>query len=116
MKRVVHLITVLAILTVFLPSVSSASTIIDNRIERLTAFFSHHVVRVILHFNGHVEIVPIDDGGNDAMVGGDADDYANGRVVPDPDGPSADTKKDTKLGAGLIRPGGPGSHAGSMMR
>ena len=112
MKRVVYLVTVLGILAFFLPTAANASPIAHHRIDRVVAFLSNHFADLVNRF--HVEIVPINGDRNDSMVGGDADDYANGRV-PDPDGPTPDdTKKNSMLGAGFIRPGGQGSRTGSM--
>lgn len=110
MKRVVFLVTVLGILAFCIPPEASASPIACNRIDRLAAFVSHHFADIMSRF--HAETVLIDDGRNDAMVGGDADDYANGRF--DPDGPTPDDTKKSMLGAGFIRPGGSGSRTGSM--
>ena len=95
MKRLALLLTVLAIVSIFVSSPLLASS---PRIERplsIRAIFSRFIGQIIGPFQGYVEL-PVGDNGNDGMLGGDADDYANGRE----DGPDGDDKRSGRLNAG----------------
>ncbi len=79
MKRRALLVTAAIIVTIFVSSPLLAS---QPRIEKpfmsFGAFISHYIVKFINPFQGYVE-PPMSDDGNDGILGGDADDYANGR-------------------------------------
>ncbi len=96
MKRLTLLLTVAIIVTIFVSSPLLAS---PPRIEKsfmsIRAFISHYVVQFINPLHGYIE-PPIHDDGNDGILGGDADDYANGRF----DGLDAEGKRSGRLVAG----------------
>jgi hypothetical protein len=62
-------------------------------------------------FPGYVEILPPYDGGQDDRLGGDADDYANGRTGGE------DTRRDGRLKSNpIIGPVKFGSNMGAMIK
>jgi hypothetical protein len=86
MKRFALLLTVSLIITIFVSSPLLASPPrIENRIASFYAVVSRYILQFIGPFSGYVELPLIDNGGNSGMLGGDADDYANGRSGIDGD-------------------------------
>ena len=97
MKRLALLMTVTIIVSIFVSSSLLAS---PPRIEKpfmsIRSFISHYVMQFIAPFEGYIELPVVDDNGSDDRLGGDADDYANGR-----DGlPQADEERSGRLNAG----------------
>lgn len=96
MKRLALLVTVGIIVTIFVSSPLLAS---PPRVEKsfmsIRVFISHYIAQFINPLHGYIE-PPIIDDGNDGMLGGDADDYANGRD----DGIDGDEKRNGRLNAG----------------
>ncbi len=102
MKRFALPLTVLLIITIFVSSPLLASPPrIENRIATMYAVLSHYILQFIGPINVYVELPPIDGAGNGDMLGGDADDYANGRG-----GIDGDNKRSGQLraGPGVIGP------------
>jgi hypothetical protein len=96
MKRLALLVTVTVLATIFVSSPLLAS---PPRIEKsfmsFRAFISHYIVLFINPFQGYVE-PPIGDKNDSGMLGGDADDYANGRE----DNIDGEKKRNGRLNAG----------------
>ena len=104
MKRLTLLMTGLLIISIFVASSVCASTSrSDSRYMAIRVFVARYLTRLVDQFNFYVEL-PIDDAGNGDILGGDADDYANGR---DGEEPEADDKRSGRLNAGpaVIGPG-----------
>ncbi len=103
MKRLVLLAS--SLLVFFLVTASplhSSPNMIDFRSESVMSCFYWHIYQLIGTYRYHVQIGPVGSDREEGKVGGDADDYANGRG----DGISDDKwKRDDKLKSGLI-PGG----------
>lgn len=97
MKRLALLMTVTIIVSIFVSSSLLASPLrIEKPFMSIRAFVSHWFMRFIDPFQGYVEL-PVDDNGSGGILGGDADDYANGRDNSEPDG---DEKRSGRLNAG----------------
>lgn len=114
MKRLLLLLSVLVVIFIFFSSPLFASPpLIDYRIESVSALFSRFVIRFIGPFHGYVEIQPISGGGRDEILGGDADDYANGRDDEDTD-MIGDDKRKGRLNSGLL-PGSKYKNTGGII-
>jgi hypothetical protein len=86
MKRIVLLLTILAVFSVISLSPAEASTAaINGKAPSIASWFSYYLAMIFGTNSGDtVGIELIDDaGGQGPLLGGDADDYANGKV-PDP--------------------------------
>ncbi len=96
MKRFALLLTASLIITIFVSSpLLATSPRIENRIATMYAVLSHYILQFIGPIDGYIELPHIDGGGNGSMLGGDADDYANGRS-----GIDGDDKRSGQLKAG----------------
>lgn len=96
MKRLALLMTVATIAAIFVSSPLFASTHrIENPFMSFRSFVAHYIVQLVNPFHGYAA-PPIGDQDNDGMLGGDADDYANGRTG-DIDG---DEKRTGRFNAG----------------
>jgi hypothetical protein len=98
MKRFSLLIATLFIISIFTSSPLLASPpLFEKRGETFISIFHQYIILLVGNFHGYREIPGIDNGDRDEKLGGDADDYANGR-----DGATGDGKKNSgKLNSGL---------------
>lgn len=86
MKRTLFVLALLAALSVASGSTSNASPVIGERSVAVSGWLSSYIVRYLgARVCGVVGLYEISSGG-EAILGGDADDYANGREEkPGPD-------------------------------
>jgi len=104
MKRTVFVLALVAALSAVTVSTASASPVVGERAAAVSNWLSLYIANFLrAHANGIVDFQVIDTG-TDERLGGDADDYANGK---DGDlGPDTDDKRATGLtGAGAYQIG-----------
>ena len=98
MKRLTLLLTAAVLISIFVSSPLLASPPREEfRIASIHAFFTRCIARFFGPFRGYEELPPISGDDNDGRLGGDADDYANGRTGEPADG---DEKTNGRLNAG----------------
>ena len=96
MKKLVVLLSALLILTTFASSpVLAARPTLEYRIHSILALFCRNAFPFSGMFIVPGEIDAINSGTREPIVGGDADDYADGKVLPPPN--------DTKAGDKIVR-------------
>ena len=82
MKRITLLIVIISIFTVVVSSpLKASSPVINHQNARITAMFSRYLAFVLRTFEmqtGETTLMEIDV--DEPIVGGDADDYANGKA------------------------------------
>ena len=93
MKRLTLLICILTILAFTSPKTHASPVTFDSRIDAAMMVFYRLLVQNTGSFPIYIEILPGYDHGDDGRVGGDADDYANGR-----DGGTGEEEIDTNGG------------------
>jgi hypothetical protein len=90
MKKLVLLLSALLVLSTFTASpVFAARPCLDCRIQSILALIYQNIFPLSGVFVMPGDLTPINGGGADGLVGGDADDYGNGRGAdagPDPRG------------------------------
>jgi len=81
MKKLVLLLSALLVLSSFAPSVvSAARPSLEYRLQSILANLYQIIFPCSGIYNMPGEVIPIDEGGGaGAILGGDADDYGNGR-------------------------------------
>lgn len=94
MKKLAVLLSALLVLTAFASSpVLAARPTFEYRIHSILALFCQNVFTFSGVFIMPGEIDAINSGTRDPIVGGDADDYADGKVLP----PPSDTKTTERI-------------------
>jgi len=103
MKRAALVLALLTALTVASGSSSNASTVVGERAVAVSEWLSCHIVRFLgVRAFGETDLERIVSGG-DAILGGDADDYANGKGGSL--GPDTQEKRDKGLAStGGVQP------------
>ena len=91
MKRFTLLICILTILVFTSPPTHASPVTFDGRIDVAMMVFYRLLVQSTGSFPLYIEILPGYDNRDDGRVGGDADDYANGRGGGVDDGGEIDT-------------------------
>ena len=91
MKRFTLLICILTILVVTSPTTHASPVTFDSRIDAAMMVFYRLLAQSTGSFPAYIEILPGYDNRDDGRVGGDADDYANGRGDGDEGGGELDT-------------------------
>jgi hypothetical protein len=95
MKRTIFVLAIVAALSVSAVSYVSASPVIGETTTTATCWLSRYIANFLrAHANGIVDLQVIDTGEGERL-GGDADDYANGKDGTL--GPDTDDKRGTNL-------------------
>ncbi|MDD3642956.1 MAG: hypothetical protein PHQ19_05800 [Candidatus Krumholzibacteria bacterium] len=114
MKRTVVVLAIVAALSAATVSTVSAMPVAGERASAVSQWLSYYIANFLrAHAHGVVDLQGIDTG-VDERLGGDADDYANGR--DEKLGPDADNKRTTGLTGGSWDQFGSGSRYQSFMQ
>ncbi len=88
MRKITLLLVVASFITISVSSDLSASSPVSGvGAASVSAKISHYIIIFVNAFDrGKVDLIPVTDDGDVPLVGGDADDLADGKADPDEEG------------------------------